>query len=217
MEKLTGPFKESVFDDKLSDVFLEMAELGIDGLVDNDIIKAIPFVNCLIGVWKTGQNLYDRNLLKQSVTFINEFNSGNGLSEKMEKHKKKLTENPKMLEDELGRILIILNQIIDEEKSRILAIFYRAYINERIDWQQFREYSEIVRQLIYIDIELLRKIYQEEIKDTCCLPSYQVQRLNSLGLINMTIKTIWSFDTESDFHISLSSLGSIFCEIIAYN
>lgn len=74
MDKIVPAFKNTLFDSTLSDACTDMAELGIDSLLDDGLFKSIPIVSVLVGIGKTAQNLHDRNLLKQTVKFINTFN-----------------------------------------------------------------------------------------------------------------------------------------------
>lgn len=74
MDKLVPAFETTLFDPTLSDACSDMAELGIDSLLDDGVFKSIPVVSLLIGVGKTAQNIHDRNLLKQTIKFINTFN-----------------------------------------------------------------------------------------------------------------------------------------------
>ena len=96
MDKIVPAFELSLFDETLSSACVEMGELGIDSLLDDGIFKSIPIVNVLIGVGKTAQNIYDRNLLRQTIKFINTFNDHKISREKLEKHKNKLNSNPKL-------------------------------------------------------------------------------------------------------------------------
>ena len=74
MDKLIPAFETTLFDPTLSDACSDMAELGIDSLLDEGIFKSIPVVSLLVGIGKTAQNIHDRNLLKQTIKFINTFN-----------------------------------------------------------------------------------------------------------------------------------------------
>lgn len=67
----------------------------------------------MVGVGKTVQNIYDRNLLRQTIKFINIFNANKISKEKLEKHRKISNENPKFTEKELGRVIITLNANIE--------------------------------------------------------------------------------------------------------
>lgn len=154
MDKIIPAFEETLFDPILSNACLDIGELGIDTLLDESIFKSIPVAGLLIGVGKTAQNIHDRNLLKQTLAFINTFNEKTISSEKKEKYRKKLQENPNFAEKELGRVIIILNANVDLGKSRILAKFYRAYVVERIDWDTFCELSDVISRMFFSDIEL---------------------------------------------------------------
>ena len=87
MDKLVPAFETTLFDPTLSDMCVEMAELGIDSLLDEGLFKSVPVVGLLVGVAKTAQNLHDRNLLKQTVKFINTFNSKKLSQAQKEKYK----------------------------------------------------------------------------------------------------------------------------------
>ena len=74
MDKIVPAFETTLFDPTLSDACSELAEMGIDSLLDEGICKSIPVVSLLIGIGKTAQNIHDRILLKQTIKFINTFN-----------------------------------------------------------------------------------------------------------------------------------------------
>lgn len=73
MDKIVPAFETTLFDSTLSDACVDMAELGIDSLLDDGVFKSVPIVSVLVGLGKTAQNLHDRNLLKQTIKFINTF------------------------------------------------------------------------------------------------------------------------------------------------
>lgn len=75
MDSLVPVFKDFIFGDSES-VVADFAEIGIDSLLSDGVLKDIPFVNTVISVCKTGQNIRERNLIKQTVAFVNAFNSG---------------------------------------------------------------------------------------------------------------------------------------------
>lgn len=67
MDKIVPAFETTLLDSTLSDACIDMAELGIDSLLDDGVFKSIPIVSVLVGIGKTAQNLHDRNLLKQTI------------------------------------------------------------------------------------------------------------------------------------------------------
>lgn len=216
MDKILPAFELSLFDPTLSDACVDMAELGIDSLLDEGVFKSIPIVNMLIGFGKTAQNIHDRNLLKQAVKFINTFNAKKLKPQKLEKYKKKIQNNPKFAEEELGRVLILLNANVELTKSELLAKFYRAYINEDITWIKFCEFSEVINRFFIVDLDLLYKVYRKEITDTSQCTIYQVDRLIGLGLLNSAMKSMsigTNMNSRTERYVNMNELGNIFCQI----
>ena len=216
MDKIIPAFETTLFDTTLSDACIDIAELGIDSILDEGVFKSIPIVNVLIGVGKTAQNIQDRNLLKQTIKFINTFNEKTISCKKMEKHKKYLNDNPKYAEEELGRVIILLNSNIDLKKSELLAKFYRAYINEDIQWEIFCELSDITSRLFISDLSLLFEVYKGNISDTNQCRPYQADRLIALGLLDSAMKSMSigsASGSRTERYIQVNSLGRVFCEI----
>ena len=185
MDKLTADFEKSLFNDSI-DIIGDYIEIGIDSFIEEGILEEIPFVKSIVGVLKIGKNVHDRNLLRQTLTFIKEFNSGNISKDKLVAYKSTIENNPKKCEAELGRILLLLNNFIDIKKSIMLSRIFKAYINEKINWNTFGDYAEVINRIFMEDVELLLKIYNDEkIELNGINIKYKIGRLNSLGIINV--------------------------------
>ncbi len=194
---------------------IDLAEIGIDSLLDDGIFKNIPIVSLLVGVGKTAQNIHDRNLLKQTLNFIKTFNDKQISAEKMRKYKEAINNNAKKAEEELGRVLIILNNNVEIKKSQMLAKIYRAYIEEIITWEQFCELSDAITRLFITDIHLLYKIFNQEVTDTTQCLGYQADRLISIGLLDTATKSmsVGSKNSHTIRYISTNEFGNLFCTI----
>lgn len=216
MDKIVPAFETTLFDSTLSDACIDMAELGIDSLLDDGVFKSVPIVSVLVGIGKTAQNLHDRNLLKQTIKFINTFNEKSITPAKLQKYKEHLYSNPKFAEDELGRVLITLNSNVDLKKSEILARFYRAYVEQQINWDTFCELSEVTSRMFVSDIKLLFAVYNKQVSDTSQCPVYQADRLIALGLLDSAMKSM-SIGSVSGSHtqryIQTNQLGNTFCAL----
>lgn len=219
MEKIIPAFKTTLFDPVLSDAVVDMTELGIDSFLDEGVFKNIPIVSVLIGLSKTAQNIHDRNLLKQTIKFINTFNNNTIDKKNLEKHKDKLNKNPKFAESELERVIILLNSNIDLKKSELLAHFYSAYVNEEINWHQFCELADVTSRVFITDLKILHAVFKKEIKDTTQCEIYKIDRLIALGLLNATNKSMRissNHNSETERYIQTGVLGNIYCQI-AFN
>lgn len=216
MDKIVPAFETTLFDPTLSDACADMAEMGIDSLLDEGIFKSIPVVSLLVGVGKTAQNIHDRNLLKQTIKFINTFNEKTISPTKIEKYRKKIKDKPQFAEEELGRVIILLNSNVEIKKSELLAKFYRSYINDEIDWSTFCEFSDITSRLFISDLQLLYEIYYGNISDTSQCPVYKADRLIALGLLDSAMKSmsIGSVSgSQTQRYIQVNNLGKLFCRI----
>lgn len=215
MDKLVPAFETTLFDATLSDACADIAELGIDSLLDDGIFKSIPIVSVLVGLGKTAQNIHDRNLLRQTIKFINTFNEKSISQQKLSKYLNRINSNKKYAEEELGRVLILLNSNIDLKKSEILANFYRAYVEEKMDWSEFCELSEVISKMFLSDITLLFDINNQSVSDTSQCYAYQADRLIALGLINSTMKSIRVASKNRSYterYLKITELGILFCE-----
>lgn len=160
--------------------------------------------------------MHDRNLLKQTIKFINTFNEKSISPDKLKKYKEHLYSNSKFAEEELGRVLITLNSNVDLKKSEILARFYRAYVEQKINWDTFCELSEVISRMFVVDIKLLFTIYNKNISDTSQCLVYQADRLIALGLLNSAMKSmsIGSVSvSNTQRYIQTSELGNLFCAL----
>lgn len=86
---LVPDFKNTLFNDNVKDIALDFSEMGIDAAINNDILAEVPIAKSIVAFCKTGVAIRDRNLLKQTLRFIDEFRRNAILPEKVEDYKKK--------------------------------------------------------------------------------------------------------------------------------
>ena len=110
----------------------------------------------------------------------------------------------------------ILWVAVDLKKSEILARFYRAYVEEQINWDTFCELSEVISRMFVSDIKLLFAVYNKRVSDTSQCPVYQADRLIALGLLDSAMKSM-SIGSVSSSHtqryIQTNQLGNTFCDL----
>lgn len=217
MNEIIPKFNDSLIVDS-ADIAGDYLELGIDSILENDTLKELPIIKTFMSVGKIANNIRERNLLKNLANFISELNSGNIDVNILKKHQEMLKENPKKAEKELGRILIILDTVIENKKAVLLAKLYKSYINVEINWEKFSEYSEIIVRLFVQDICILADIYNNKVDDTYEADDmYKIERLNSLGLISLSANAIFKNskgDMMTEFPIEINNYGKLFCQII---
>lgn len=193
-------------------VSVEFLENGIDELISNDALRDIPILNSIGAVIRIGKDLHERNLLKQTSAFLSEFNSGAIDEEKLQKYKEKL-EDDKEKTSELERVLLILNNNIDVEKSKYLAKLFTAYINEKITWDEFCEFSDVTNRLFIEDFRLLKALWSNSSYLSKGGDNFRAERIYSVGIIGIKNIAITG-EPQGLGGRCLNLLGQKYCDIV---
>ena len=186
MEELIPAFKESIFCD-FEGLGSDILEVGIDSVLNDNFFKDLPFFSLVIGTKRAFNSIRERNLLRNTATFINSLNAKEIPAEKVDKYRQKL-QDKKLAEKELGRVMTLLDQYVDNLKSKLLAIFYRKYVNQEYNWEKFCEFSDILSRLFLEDISHLAQINDAE-NSTATYHIYNIpynlKRLEGIGLVEI--------------------------------
>ncbi|WP_217969334.1 hypothetical protein [Adlercreutzia caecimuris] len=217
MDPVIRPFKQSIFDSSVKELGMDALDLGIDSILENEVLRQIPLVRLFVAAAETGLNIRDRNAIRNTYAFIVTLNDGSIDSEKVDRHKAKLDSDRSFAEEELGRVLVILDSILDVEKSKLLARLYRAYVEEAVDWDQFCELSEAMGRIFLADIKLLRDINEGAVTDTTQCDAYRADRLAAMGLVSLSVKSMVAVPGSDALRmrnfVAATSFGSLFCKL----
>lgn len=134
------------------------------------------------------------------------FNAGTISQEKTDAHRYELENDPHKTEKELGRILIILGNHIENIQSQVLGGFYSAYVKGAISWEKFCELSEADRRMFVNDYHILLEAARNGGININDRELYQVDRLISLGLFQNRNRLggtfIINLDEEPEKHMT---------------
>ena len=221
MKSIIPSFRDSLFSEN-TDILLDISEYTLDNFISmSETLKDFPIIKAISSTLKTAYNIYDRNLLKNTLIFIQELNSGEIDNDKYIAYKTTLEHNPNKCEKELERVILILNNIMDTSKSKMLAKLYKSYINKQLNWKEFCEYSEIINRIFIQDIETLMKIDNGKITylDENDKEKYRIYRLNSIGIINIDIAklnvSIINGSSKPKQLVLINDVGKNFLDIIS--
>lgn len=212
---LVTSFSETLLNDSAKELSVDLLESSLDTLFSSEVVKEIPIVKSLIAIGKTGVMLKNRNFIRQTLAFMNELNNGTISVEKKEKFSERIRNGDKKAQEEVERIMLILESTIDLEKSSILAKFVVAYVNENLSYSQFHELTDILNRSYLSDMETLLQIKCGAIEDSTNQELHRIERLAGMGLVHKTLKSIafrGGYGRE-DVYLRMSSIGTLFCEI----
>lgn len=222
MDYLVPAFKESLFNESLVDVVTDISEIGIDSILSEGLLKDLPIFSVLIGSVRTVRSIQERNMLRNTAIFLDTINSKKIETEKLNQYKAKL-QDEKVAEKELGRVLILLNQYVDNIKSRMLGVLFWKYVNREYTWNKFCELSDIVSRLFIDDLEHFDEIAKSPEKKKQYhiygIP-YNIKRLESLGLLELYGEYSRFGDSifqKENMFAELTENGEIFLELEVRN
>lgn len=222
MNNLVPAFKESIFNESLADTVTDIAEIGIDSILSEGLLKDLPIFSVLIGSVRTVRSIQERNMLRNTAIFLDTINSKKIETEKLNQYKAKL-QDEKVAEKELGRVLILLNQYVDNIKSRMLGVLFWKYVNGEYTWDKFCELSDIVSRLFINDLEYIGEIAKSPEKKKQYhiygIP-YNIKRLESLGLLELYGEYSRFGDSifqKENMFAELTENGEIFLELEVRN
>lgn len=158
-----------------------LIETGLDTVIDNELLKSVPFVSTAISLYRIGTTVRERHHLIKLLTFIEEIIAGTADSAKREKYIREFEENMEFREKELNYIIIILDRYINQNKTKWLARLYLAYLDEIITLREFMVYSEVIDALLPGDEEFLCHDMEPQGINTNVYKLYE-QRFCSMGL-----------------------------------
>ena len=180
-KSLAIAFGESLKDDAIG-IVSDYAEIGLDAVIEDGILKEVPIVSTAVALYKIGNSIKERYNLKKLYIFMNAINKGIASKEKLEEYKHKFQSNDKFRNHEIEYLLVLIDRYISYDKPELLAKLYLAYLDEIIVWEELTIYAEIIDRFLLSDCNTLLNedkiitVYHNKGTET-------ILRLVSLGLM----------------------------------
>lgn len=203
--------------EKSNELLSIMKEVGIDEYAES-LKEILSKISDNVAPIKTIKSIYELTLslkfkkdLKNLSAFLDSLKSGNITHKDIEKYAKKYSKSDEALKDDIEKILLILSSYRDEEKSKILGNLYVNLIKEKINYREFQTLSEILNNLLIVDIETIVYLYKNR-------PNYDypnqyfnsLYRLQALGLIRQL--NFQSTGTINNEVVEILSDGNMLCK-----
>ncbi len=218
-KEIIDSWSETIAESNVGDILIDISEVGLDSIVDSELIKEVPVIKTIVSVYKLGHTLRERSYIRKLAKFLSEISNGKEDKEKLEAYLGRIANNRITFQRELEYVLIILDRFISEEKSNLLGKLYVAYIKREIDWKGFCQYSETIDRLLIGDFRCLH-IDVRENKNRSEYEYSSLQRLEGLGLVKPNEKTS-AYDVngtpiswQHDGTYVLTSFGKILHDIL---
>ena len=116
-DKIVESFRSSIAESAV-DLGAELAEVGLDSILDEGVLKDIPFISTAIGVYKIGATIKERHYIKKLARFIDAFNKGIDDADMRERIKSRFLDE-KASKKELEYILLLIDRILDSLYNKL--------------------------------------------------------------------------------------------------
>jgi len=103
-EELVVSLENSLSSD-ICDTVGDLAEVGLDAVMDDGILKDIPILSTVVGLYRIGHTIRERHEIKQLALFVAELNRGCTDESKRKQLLEKLNSTDGYFGGELMRIL----------------------------------------------------------------------------------------------------------------
>lgn len=146
-DELADSLRKSISND-LSIIPNDFAELCFDKILSDGLLKDIPIVNFLVAFVKAGKSVKEYQFTKKILYFLN------GISDI------ELTKRVRFMEKHgvnIGsRLILIIDKLDVDEKTKILATLFRSAIYEQIDKEMFLRLAFVVQNSFLEDLNFLK-------------------------------------------------------------
>lgn len=225
--KPVNEFAQALFSTELTDIAVDFAELGVDSLFDNPVLKEIPLVKTAVSILKLSVSIKERFEIKKQLAFIQQVNSGVANIEAVNKRQNACQSGEKWYYEEAELSVVYLSHHTRLEKVKIQAELYLDYINGVLDADKYLECLDVLDSLMLSDVPILLEIceeqadfsksptdFQEKLKNTkTTFDASKCGRLYASGLIT-PVSRGFSFGANMSNNYLITDLGIYFCEII---
>ena len=149
-KSLSIAFADSLAEESISCIS-EYAEIGLDAVMEDGILKDIPIVSTAVALYKIGSSIKERHNLKKLLVFLNELNNGILDEPKRKEYQQKFRSNEKFRNQEIEYLLVLIDRYISYDKPQMLAKLYLAYLEGIIIWEELTMYAEVVDRFLLLD------------------------------------------------------------------
>jgi hypothetical protein len=192
-------FQDTLFDDSIKDLTVEYLELGIDTLTDNELIKTIPIIKTLNGLYGFSRSIREYYLTKKILRFL--FQIKDIPKDEINNMLKKLENNESYNKDFGENLVLLLDRFENINKSDLLGQSFKMFLKEKLSFEDFLRASHIIDKSFFYDLLKLKKI-----KDGFEIDIISKENLFSLGLLSLKPHEIAAGMTGSEFMVKLNEV-----------
>ncbi|EKF9810610.1 hypothetical protein [Vibrio cholerae] len=147
--KLPKSLEESLKKDDLSNLAIDLGEVGIDAILEGGVLRDIPILSSIVSGINVIGSVRDALFTKKLISFLSELSD---VSVEQRRSMIESIDNSNEYKIKVGEKLIyIIEKAEDHYTSKIIAIFFSAFLVGEITYNQFLKISRIIDSMFIGD------------------------------------------------------------------
>lgn len=201
---------ESIYSPKLIEVGKDIAEVALDSLLDDGILKDLPIIGTIVSVYNGAMDIRDRIFIAKIARFL--FRLSDVPIEQRRLFEERVSADQKLKRKVGVTLALLLDRLDDIEKPDFVAWCFGAYLNATITFDVFRRMSSAIDVAF---VEDLKAICNEDIRQTIEEKDDSLSNMSRTGFVEFRavgIEGAWK--DMGSIKYSLSPLGLLFVRIV---
>lgn len=161
---LVPSFGRSLFEAWV-DPALDTLELGLDGVLENPVLRSLPLVQYFAAAGRTALAVRDQFFISKTIGFLREFARREAKEEEIARRKAALGAGESWVYRELEFLILTLERTDRAEKTKILSELYHDYLDGKMSRLLFEDCCSITERLFLLDILQLRADYEALVEE----------------------------------------------------
>jgi hypothetical protein len=208
-DRLQDQIVESIYSPNLTDVSKDIAEIALDSLLDDGILKDLPVVGAIVSVFKGAMDIRDRLFVAKIARFL--FRLSEVPIKQRRLFEEKINANQKLKRRVGVTLALLLDRLDDMEKPDFLAWCFGDYLNETITFDVFRRMASAIDIAF---VEDLKAICAEGSNETAG-EADRLSHMSRTGFVEFRASgTEGRWGEMGSIKYSLSPLGLQFVRIV---
>lgn len=147
---INDSFKATIASDEALSLVKEYSEVALDSVLKEGVLKDIPLVGTLMGLYKIGYSLKERHTIKKILVFINQ--SAEIPKADRDAFLTKLSANDQYKESVAEKVLLLIERLDETKKAEIVGNLFRLMVMGVIEKDHFLRLSGIVERALLYDL-----------------------------------------------------------------
>lgn len=193
---------------ELGDMVFNTAEVALDSILDEGVLRELPIVGTLAKIARAGQSIAEELFLRKLLRFLIELKSIP--AEERVKLLERYPDGSDEQQDLGENLLLALERLDNVQKPTLLARFFAAYVREQIDYATFSRLAEALERFNLDLLPQLRWFYTRE-GPAIEIPEEIEHELSLAGLVTVGLAGSGTIGGGASYR--KSSLGEQFLKI----